>query len=207
VEKSLTVRCGINDAGQAVGTSGNDTSRHAVLWSNTGVVQDLGTLPGDTSSEATGINVAGDVVGYSEGPGGVRAFLWNSANGMQDLGQLSNCTDSQALAINDSSSVVGTCTVPGESHAFFWTAQGGMQDLNQLILWTPQGGTPTFSQPSISGDLPIVLIGAHAINNKGQIIATAVDAKSPCTDLSGVCPMWDCAPAPKYFFVLTSATP
>ena len=196
----------INDAGQAAGTSGNDNSRHAVLWSNSGVVQDLGTLPGDTSSAAAGINTAGDVVGYSEGSGGRRAFLWNTATGMQDLGQLSNCTDSEALAINDSGAVVGNCTVSGESHAFLWTAQGGMQDLNQLIIWTPQPGTPALSQPTTSGALPIVLLGAHAINNKGQIIATAMDAL-PCTSVSGTCPMWDCAPVPRYFFVLTTATP
>jgi probable HAF family extracellular repeat protein len=195
----------INDAGQTAGASGNDNSRHAVLWSSSGVVQDLGTLPGDTSSEATAINPAGDVVGYSEGPGGTRAFLWNSQTGMQDLGQLINSTDCQALAINDSGVVVGTCAVSGESHAFIWTTQAGMQDLNPRILWTDQGGIPAFSQP-MSGDLPIVLIGAHAINNKGQIIATAIDAKPPCADMSGMCPMGDCAPVPKYFFVLTPAT-
>jgi probable HAF family extracellular repeat protein len=200
---------GINDSGQAAGVSGNDTSRHAVLWSSSGVVQDLGTFPGDTSSEATAINTAGGVVGYSEGPGGTRAFLWNSQTGMQDLGQLPNSTDCQALAINDSIAVVGTCTVSGESHAFVWTAQGGMQDLNLRIVWMDQGGITAFGQP-MSGDLPIVLVGAHAINNKGQIIATAVDAKPPCLDESldesGLCPMADCAPVPKYFLVLTLAT-
>jgi hypothetical protein len=71
-----------------------------------------------------------------------------------------------------------------------WTTQAGMQDLNLRI----------------SPDLPVVLVGAHAINNKGQIIATAIDAISPCTDLSGACPMWECASAPKYFFVLTTVT-
>jgi probable HAF family extracellular repeat protein len=200
----------INDSGQAAGTSANDNGRHAVLWSSSGVVQDLGTLPGDTSSEATAINTGGDVVGYSEGPEGTRAFLWTSQTGMQDLGQLTNSTDCHGLAINDSGVVAGTCVVSGESHAFVWTAQGGMQDLNQLVLWTPQGD-PSFAHPlPPSGILPIVLVGAHAINNKGQIIATAVDAKPPCLDESldesGLCPMADCAPVPKYFFVLTLAT-
>jgi probable HAF family extracellular repeat protein len=187
---------GINDSGQVAGTSGNDNTRHAVLWSNTGVVQDLGTLTGDTSSEPSAINTAGEVVGYSEGPGGTRAFLWTSENGMQDLGQLTNSTDSQALAINDSGVVVGTCTVLGESHAFVWTAQAGMQDLNSQILWTPLVGT-------ISADLPIVLLAAHAINNRGQILATAIDRVTPCVDASGACLMAECAPAPKHFFVLT----
>jgi hypothetical protein len=61
-----------------------------------------------------------------------------------------------------------------------------MQDLNDEI-------------PSDAG---IVLVGAHAINNKGQVIATATD---PCAKESGLCPMDDCAP--KYFFLLTPTTP
>jgi len=200
--------CSINDAGQVAGTSGNDSSRHAVLWSNSGAVQDLGTLPGDTSSEATGINMAGDVVGYSEGPGGTRAFLWNSEQGMQDLGQLTNSTESRALAINDSGAVVGTYTVSGEGHAFLWTAQAGMQDLNLLICASSVAiALGIHGISGISPDLAIVLISAHAINNNGQIIATALDAITPCTDPSGACPMGYCAPVPKYFFVLTPPTP
>lgn len=105
---------------------------------------------------------------------------------MQDLGLLPNCTDSQALALNDSEAVVGTSSAAGESRAFVWTAEKGMQDLNDRI----------------SPELTVVLVAAHAINNKGQIIATAVD-KRPCDDGSGACPMNECAPAPKYFFVLT----
>jgi len=46
-----------------------------------GRVFDLGTLPGDSSSEAVAINAAGDVVGYSKGPRGLRAFLRIKAGG------------------------------------------------------------------------------------------------------------------------------
>lgn len=187
---TFSTACLINDSGQAAGTSGDEKNRHAVLWSSTGEVRDLGTLPGDSSSEATGGNVAGDIVGYSEGPKGRRAFMWNRDRGMQDLGLLPGGTAAEALAVNDSGTVVGTCAVSGESRPFVWTAQGGMQDLNQQIA--PDSG--------------IVLIGAHAINNKGQILATAVDA-TPCPDVSGACPMDECAPAPKYFLLLTPQNP
>ena len=73
----------------------------AVLWTKTGNIRDLGTLPGDTSSEASGINNNGDVVGYSKGPHGMRAFLWNKAIGMQDLGVLPGGNSSRALGINE----------------------------------------------------------------------------------------------------------
>jgi probable HAF family extracellular repeat protein len=126
---------------------------------------------------------------------------------MQDLGLLTNSENSQVFAINDSGAVVGTYTVSGEGHAFIWTAQTGMQDLNLQIspastaYLDSQLGIPGIS--GTSGDLPIVLVGAQAINNKGQIIAAAMDAVLPCADLSGACPMGECAPMPKYFLVLT----
>jgi probable HAF family extracellular repeat protein len=73
----------------------------AVLWAKTGQIHDLGTLPGDTSSEASALNNNGVVVGYSKGPQGMRAFLWTQATGMQDLGMLPGGNSSRALDVND----------------------------------------------------------------------------------------------------------
>jgi hypothetical protein len=56
-------------------------------------------------------------------------------------------------ADQEAANVVGTCAIAGESQAFVWTAEAGMQDLNDFI-------------PSDAG---VVLVGAHAINNKGQL--------------------------------------
>jgi probable HAF family extracellular repeat protein len=49
------------------------------------VVEDLGALPGDSSSVGWGINENGDVVGWSNGPAGTRAFVYTDANGMVAL--------------------------------------------------------------------------------------------------------------------------
>ena len=75
-----------NDSGQAVGWSGlkarwniEPEATLAVAWHN-GQPQVLGTLAGDSSSQALGINNVGQVVGWS----GQRAFLWQSG-AMLDL--------------------------------------------------------------------------------------------------------------------------
>ncbi len=50
---------------------------------------DLGTLPGDSYSQAYGINSSGQVVGYSsDSTGHQHAFLWSISGGMVDLGTL-----------------------------------------------------------------------------------------------------------------------
>jgi probable HAF family extracellular repeat protein len=57
----------------------------AVLAQASYVVEDLGVLPGDTSSVAWAINANGDVVGWSMGPNGTRAFVYTTAGGMVPL--------------------------------------------------------------------------------------------------------------------------
>jgi probable HAF family extracellular repeat protein len=53
-------------------------------------VEDLGVLPGDTSSVAWAINANGDVVGWSMGPNGTRGFVYTTAGGMVPLPGLPN---------------------------------------------------------------------------------------------------------------------
>ena len=100
---------GINDAGLVVGSSnisfGSQQCRpnipdappsgtctlsavHAVIWMKNDSLRDLGTLPGDTASEASGVNNSTAVVGYSSGSNGARALLWTPSTGMQNLGTL-----------------------------------------------------------------------------------------------------------------------
>ena len=91
---------GINEKGQAVGTSGlcSNTSippnnsvygPHAVLWEADGSPVNLGSLGGPLPNVATAINDSGEVVGASQFTDGtIHPFLWTKATGMQDLGIL-----------------------------------------------------------------------------------------------------------------------
>jgi probable HAF family extracellular repeat protein len=126
-----TTGYGINDSRQIVGTYGDVASR-GFLWTETGGMQDLGTL-GCSNCFPSSINQSGQVVGSFELPDqSVHAFLWTQADDITDLGTLGG-TSSVATAINDAGQVVGGSAIAnGDNHAFFWTAASGMQDLGTL---------------------------------------------------------------------------
>jgi probable HAF family extracellular repeat protein len=126
---TATAATDVNDAGQAVGTSGVIAysvggmavyyyyqARHAVLWQN-GQATSLGTLPGSVTSSATGINSAGQAVGASGGA----AFVWQ-AGVMTDLNMLINPILgwhlSGAADVSDTGLIVGTGTFNGAFHGF-----------------------------------------------------------------------------------------
>jgi probable HAF family extracellular repeat protein len=161
----------INNAGQVVGTAelaGLFSPQHAFL--SDGVpghpLTDLGTL-GGAFSQATAINDAGQVVGTAQtADGNLHAFLYQSGVGMTDLGTLiGDPAFSIANDINNSGQIVGKSTYslhPGPSgwtgsHAFLFD-QKTLHDLNDLV------------------ELPTgwILTEALAINNLGQIVASAV---------------------------------
>jgi len=144
-------------------------------------MRDLGTL-GGPFSYGMAINSNNHVVGYStinRLDSRVHAF-WFNGNGMKDLGSLApnsiNPLEDQsvALGVNSSDQVVGYSYLPATSAntdpaiqpgtspvrqvAFTWY-RGVMQDLNKLI------GTVTDTYH---------LNSAMAINDNGQIIATAI---------------------------------
>ncbi|MGA2647890.1 MAG: hypothetical protein ABSF15_24595 [Candidatus Sulfotelmatobacter sp.] len=120
-----------------------DCPIHAVLWSKTGAIRDLGTLPGDLLSGAVAINLFGKVVGtsgnsavsqyYSStgvGEGGVevvgRAFIWEPRRGMRDLNMLIPVSDWVLNSVSDINvwgQIVGSGTLNGESHGFLLTPQ------------------------------------------------------------------------------------
>lgn len=145
----------VNNFGQVAGVSDTSRGPHAFLWTG-GAMRDLGMLPGDLHSRADHVNDQGMVVGASEGSGGVRAFVWTSERGMEALGSLSGSTYSEAFAVNSSGQVVGQSGSPLGTRAFLWTNTGGMIDLNEHVP-----GLPT----------SVVLTGAFAINDRGEIVA------------------------------------
>jgi probable HAF family extracellular repeat protein len=130
----------INDAGDIVGKTDlagplSPQDHHAVLWTH-GVINDLGTLPGDSSSNAYFVNDRGEVVGTSEDRAhmligvGEHAFLWENGGPMIDLNSLIPASSSlqltYAVAINDRGEIAGFGVPPGvppekyetEGHAY-----------------------------------------------------------------------------------------
>lgn len=132
----------INDSGEVVGVCDTASGLRAVLWTGDSdkTALDLGTLSGDSWSEASGINNEGDIVGTSGQTGGKHhAVLWPKGSAIEDLGTLTGQTSSKALAINNKGEVVGISEYNNGRHvseerAFIWTEQRGMEDLNDLVL-------------------------------------------------------------------------
>ncbi|MBV8066787.1 MAG: hypothetical protein JO113_02335 [Candidatus Eremiobacteraeota bacterium] len=83
----------MNEKGEVVGFSdlpgdqSGNPNFHAFLWTKKTGMQDLGTLPGDTFSEALGINEDGTIVGESFNSSSARAFIWQNGT-MTDLNTL-----------------------------------------------------------------------------------------------------------------------
>ena len=155
---TITQAFAINDAGQIAGASDTSTGpAHAVMFSGT-TATDLGTLGGARSSPR-GINNLGQVVGTSDtAEGSQQGFLYTGGP-MIDLGGLLGTTQSSATGINNCGEVIGQFWVGSMGHAFLYS-NGVAVDLNSLV------------------DLPAgwVLVGAVAINDRGQITAAGVTA-------------------------------
>jgi probable HAF family extracellular repeat protein len=176
---------GLNDLGQAVGTTGTCANTliapllggpHAVLWDIDGSVHNLGNLGGTINNTllasgtvAFSINNRGQVTGQSDLPGDqiFHPFLWTRQTGMVDLGVLDGDAVGAGLSLNNWGNVVGaSVTAPGpaggNSRAFLWH-KGHMSDLNALI-------------PANS---PMYLIVAFSINDEGQIAGFGVVTSGP----------------------------
>jgi len=142
---------GVNDRGAVVGWSttsplqccGTSSPTHAVLWTPVGVITDLGTLPGDTSSVALRINHSGQVIGssgdtlYFGGSGSSpfvvtgRPFIWTQSSGMQDLNTLIHSNSGWVLNtasdINVWGQIVGNGTLNGQPHGYLLTPKNPFQ--------------------------------------------------------------------------------
>jgi probable HAF family extracellular repeat protein len=116
----------INDRGEVAGFSSlpGDSSVHSVLWTEDGVVHDLGALGTDFLGDPAGINNNAEVVGGScDNTGNCRAFFWQKG-AMSDLNDLIPADSPlylvYALGINDAGEIVGFGVEKstGELHAY-----------------------------------------------------------------------------------------
>ena len=155
---------GINDEGQAVGSSGacGNISMHAVLWEN-GTVRQLPDL-GVAGGAAYAINDHGQAVGYLPTADGstIVASIWHD-NGLTTLPILPGDGAAFATGINNRGQVVGSTFKSGEwSHGFIGQ-DGVVTDLNTLI---PQ-------------DSNLFIVAASNINERGQISGMAMVMSGP----------------------------
>jgi len=97
------------------------------------IVEDLGVLPGDTTSVAMAINELGQVVGTSSHSASHRAFVYTDGVGMVELPGLPDRPNTYANDINDAGQVVGRADAGGTDlgHAVLWTG-GVIKDLGVL---------------------------------------------------------------------------
>ena len=155
---------GINDRGQAVGSSGTCTniSIHAVLWENDTAIplKDLG----QAGNAAYAINDHGQTVGYVSSADGttIVASIWQNG-GVTSIPILPGDSAAFATGINNRGQVVGsTFNSTGWSHGFI-SQDGVVTDLNTLF----------------PADSNLFVIAASNINDRGQISGMATVLTGP----------------------------
>ncbi len=159
---------------------------HTFLWRD-GSTQDLGALPGVTSSASTWISANGLVAGVSENgqidplyPGmpEVRAVEWENGQ-IRDLGTLEGGHESAAFGINSRGQVVGasTNTVPdADSMAMgiFWLWGAGYQYQTRAFLWDRVTGMQDLGTLGTGTDAEALFV-----NERGQVAGVSYISSDP----------------------------
>jgi len=177
---STSAATAINDAGEAVGISGDCdvavgafSARHSLLWVNGRPIK-LPTLGGQGWNTPMAINSSGAVVGFSDLPGDVsggvltpnfQSFLWTREGGIVNLGVLPGDALSEATGINDFGQIVGTSFDASGSPRVFLGENGQIYDLNTLV----------------QANAPLYLLFSGDINDRGEITGQA------CVVVDGAC--------------------
>jgi probable HAF family extracellular repeat protein len=146
----------INNAGLVTGYKTAAGGNYHAFRLQGGTFEDLGVLPGFAFSFGWAINAVGQVAGNSTSASGNSERLFRSiaGGGLQNLGGTGE--HNVAWGINASGDVVGT-RGQSQSRAILYTDADGLRDINTLI------------DPSLGW----VLLGAHDINDAGQIVGYA----------------------------------
>ena len=158
----------VNDSGQAAGKAdwgpATATRTHALFWTASGKVTDLGVLPTYTDSVGRGMNNRGQVIGWVSAAGTgadkfsfrYQAFIWEKGR-MRGLGSIPRIKDSKAAAINNKGQVVGNAYYKSDEAALLWQ-NGKVYELNTLV-------------PTGSG---WKLQNALGINDRGWIVGNGI---------------------------------
>jgi probable HAF family extracellular repeat protein len=155
---------GINDQGQAVGSSGTCAGAiHAVLWENDTAVE-LKGLDGRTGNAAYAINDHGQAVGFVTSADGstIVPSIWHDSE-LTTLPILPGDGAAFATGINNRGQVVGSTFKSGEWSRGFIGQDGVVTDLNTLI---PE-------------DSNLLIVAASNINERGQISGMAQVISGP----------------------------
>jgi probable HAF family extracellular repeat protein len=131
------------DGSVIVGWSDSSNGRRATRWTVTAGLQDLGSLPNDSPSQAYGVSNDGAlIVGYAgfEGEAQARATRWTLPTGTVPLQPSSSALRHAALAISGDGAVVTGYTEiqpQGRIEAFRWTNATGIVTLGTLSPVVP----------------------------------------------------------------------
>ncbi len=167
---------GINEKGEAVGTSGlcsntsippaSPSGAHAVLWDKDGSPHLIPGL-GHVNNLAGSINNRGQISGNSQlGDGTIHSFLWTRRTGTRDIGTLPGSIVTVAPCchtLNDRGEIAGfVLDAKGNMRAFLWRHKV-MVDLNTLA----------------AKNSPLYLLISESINARGQIAGYGVQKNAP----------------------------
>lgn len=145
---------------------------HASEWKS-GVITDLGALPGNNNSAAGSINARGWATGQSQtstidpilGIPEFRGVLWKNGQ-LINLGTLQAGTESLGIYVNDAGQVIGFSTISTDqndplgfigfpTHTFIWQ-NGSKLDIGTL------GGNDTFPGASCSNPPTGIVVGGSS---------------------------------------------
>jgi probable HAF family extracellular repeat protein len=136
---------------------------HAFLWTQSSGMQDIGTIPGWTTSAGYAINRDGELVGSdSNSIGKLASFRWTQSTGAL---RLSLGTEyNYAAGVNTSDEVVGGYYgTDHHRHSYYWSCLIGWVNIGNL------GGAETT---------------ATAINSSGQVVGYSATATGPFNGFS-----------------------